>query len=178
MPPYGYTDDSSFFFFSSKIQHRAHFLYLWARSKNSKNGHIYQCTSVHYCQFFLEFLMKQCKGHAILSNIQWIKLIYKKCLWRIFPIPKVLLPWKLNFPAKTKSRGGKKMIVEFSEILAPRLPLNQPKILIQKAQQLQYPLSLSALIAWILWIEDKWNTHPDLIEFSRYRFYRISTKFI
>lgn len=47
------------------------------------------------------------------------------------------------------------MIVEFSEILAPRLPLNQPKILIQKAQQLQYPLSLSALIAWILWIEDK-----------------------
>lgn len=117
------------------------------RSKNSKNGHIYQCTSVHYCQFFLEFLLKQCKGHAILSNNQWIKVIYKKCLWRIFPIPEVLLPWKLNFPAKTKSRGGKKMIVEFSEILAPRLPLNQPKILIQKAQQLQYPLSLSALIA-------------------------------
>lgn len=76
------------------------------RSKNSKNGHIYQCTSVHYCQFFLEFLLKQCKGHAILSNNQWIKLIYKKCLWRIFPIPEVLLPWKLNFPAKTKSRGG------------------------------------------------------------------------
>lgn len=31
MPPYGYTDDSSFFFSSSsKIQHRAHFLDLWA----------------------------------------------------------------------------------------------------------------------------------------------------
>lgn len=108
MPPYGYTNDSSFFFFFFKTSTPCTFSIPVSdyRSKNSKNGHIYQCTSVHYCQFFLEFLMKQCKGHAILSNNQWINI--QKVPLANFSNSWSIAPLKTKFSCQDKIKRGEK----------------------------------------------------------------------